>query len=91
MTLSEVARNFFNSDESAAKYAGTSNLQFMTRLYTNILHRTPDPAGLAYWVDVLDRGASRAEVLKDISGSAENVAGTQAETRNGIAFIPYRP
>lgn len=91
LTLSEVARNFFNSDESAAKYANTSNLQFMTRLYTNILHRTPDPAGLAYWVDVLDRGASRAEVLKDISGSAENVAGTQADTRNGIAFLAYRP
>lgn len=92
LSLYQVAQNFFNSAEFAAKYANTSHSQFITLLYANVLHRAPDAGGLAYWIDILERGLSdRITVLTNFSESQENRDGTQAVTQNGIAYIPYRP
>lgn len=90
LTLQQVAQNFANSAEFAAKYANTSNSQFITLLYQNVLHRAPEAGGFAYWLDVLDRNLdSRVNVLVNFSDSQENRDGTATALRNGIAFQPF--
>lgn len=56
-TLEEMATLFVDQDETRATYPeGTSNLDFATSVYSNVLGRIPDQLGLDFWVGVLDQG-----------------------------------
>ncbi|MFY0679568.1 MAG: DUF4214 domain-containing protein, partial [Thalassovita sp.] len=60
----DVVRGFVASPAFQTDYGGLDNTDFVTLLYTNILGRTPDAAGLAEKVARLDSGGSReAEVV----------------------------
>ena len=69
-SLEEIANLFLDQDETRETYAADiSNLQFATQVYENVLGRTPDAGGLAFWQGQLDdgnigRGAFILEVLK---------------------------
>lgn len=53
--------------------AGGSHTGWVTELYRRLLTREPEPAGLAYWVDLLDRSAaSRQQVVLGFVQSDEN-------------------
>lgn len=52
----DLIDSFGNSAESRAMYGG-DNQAFLTAIYANALGRQPDAAGLAYWLDLLNRGA----------------------------------
>lgn len=80
-----IAASFAASAEFGALYgAAVSDTQFVTLLYDNALGRTPDSAGLAYWVSALGGGSSRADVLLSFSESAENQAQVASAIQNGI-------
>jgi len=82
-TLQQVATGFVNSPEFQATYGATTNRQFVTLLYNNVLDRAPDAGGLAGWINQLDSGAmTRAEVVIGFSESPEFRANTQAGTLN---------
>jgi hypothetical protein len=58
LTLEEMAALFGPQNETRAAYPeGTSNNEFATTVYTNVLGRTPDQGGIDFWVGQLDRGA----------------------------------
>lgn len=60
----EIGRAFLNSPEFVQQYAGLDNSAFVDFLYKNALHRMPDAAGKAGWLQQLESGAmDRAEVL----------------------------
>ncbi|MBY0243574.1 MAG: DUF4214 domain-containing protein [Burkholderiaceae bacterium] len=62
----------------------------VSKFYLNVLHRPAEPAGLAYWTDVLDRKlATPAAVLAMISDSPENQAALAPLIGNGFAYTPY--
>lgn len=84
-----LAREFVRSDEFRQLYgAAPSNSELLSRYYKNMLHRQPDAAGFAYWLDKLDSGAiSPAAMLAYFSDSAENKAQVQAAIRSGI-WVP---
>lgn len=85
--VSAVAQGFIDSQEYRNAYGSNlSNLELVTRYYTNILDRAPEEAGLKFWVDKLDSGISRADVLAGISESAENISGSAALIANGFAY-----
>lgn len=69
-TLDEIANLFLDQDETRDTYAADiSNLEFASQVYENVLGRTPDAAGLAFWQAELDsgrvgKGAFILEVLK---------------------------
>ena len=68
----------------------TSNTALVTKYYTNILERTPDAGGLAFWAGQLDSGrASTAQVLEAISDSPENIAAVAPLIANGFEYVPY--
>ncbi|HEY2154228.1 MAG TPA: Ig-like domain repeat protein, partial [Isosphaeraceae bacterium] len=53
--------------------ADQGGMAFVTTLYEEILGRGPDPAGLAFWVQVLDRGVTPATVAVAFWNSPEHV------------------
>lgn len=64
MSLTEVAKSFFVQPESLAAFPETmSTTQFVWQIYHNALGRTPDAAGLAYWVGDLDSGAQSRDAF----------------------------
>lgn len=71
-SLEVAVTGFVNSAEFLSTYGATNNTQFVTLLYSNVLDRVPDSAGLAHWVGQLNSGAmTRAQVVLGFSESAE--------------------
>ncbi len=87
MGLEEVASNFIGSVEFQNTYGGLNNGQFVTQIYQNVLHRAPDPGGLAFWQGQLDNGIwTRAVVLTGFSESVENQANVIGVIADGAAY-----
>lgn len=61
-TLDEMARLFAPQNETKLTYPeGTTNADFITAIYNNVLGRDPDTDGFAFWLEVLDTGARPRE------------------------------
>ncbi|MEP1943694.1 MAG: DUF4214 domain-containing protein, partial [Sulfitobacter sp.] len=58
--LESVAAGFVNSAEFQRDYGSTTDTQFVTLLYNNVLGRAPDTGGLQGWLDALQGGGYRA-------------------------------
>lgn len=69
--VTSIASAFLASSEYQSKMGGASDATFVQSLYQNMLGRSADAAGLAYWESTLADGASRASVAVSIVGSAE--------------------
>lgn len=71
-TLVRTADQFATSSEFARKYGSLTNRQFVTRIYTDVLGRPADQAGVDYWTRQLDlRRRSRGSVMVGFSESSE--------------------
>ncbi|MFZ6777672.1 DUF4214 domain-containing protein [Undibacterium sp. Ji83W] len=89
-TLNQVAASFVISAEFKQLYgANISDNAFLTALYSNVLHRTPDQAGFDYWNGQVSKGMTRADILASFSESTENQVQVIAKIQNGIDFIPF--
>ena len=64
-----AARGFLFSDEFLNK--GVSNEEFVATLYRTFFNREPDQAGFNAWVDVLNSGTSKQEVIEGFINSTE--------------------
>lgn len=72
-TLQDAAREFAGSAEFASLYgAQASDADYLGHLYQNVLHRSPDAGGYAFWLDALQHGVTRDMVLTEFAQSAEN-------------------
>lgn len=75
--LVEVSEFFARSPEFINRYGALGNGAFVDLVYRNVLERTADPSGRAYWLAALDRGTStRGEVMVGFSESPEFVRKT---------------
>ena len=91
MSYSDVAKNFVTSTEFKTAFGGSnpSVNTLVTKLYNNVLNRTPDAGGLAFWQDKLNTGWSTADVLGYFSTSAENVTNVTPLIANGIQYQQF--
>ena len=90
MDITQVAQNFINSAEFASLYgADPSNTVFVTKLYNNVLHRTPDADGLNYWLGSFANGLTRAGMLAYFSESDENQDQVAVQIANGFDYVPW--
>jgi hypothetical protein len=89
MSQLEVAARFVDSDEFRALYGiNPTNAEFLTRLYSNVLHRAPDTGGYAWWLVELDAGRyNKVTALAGFSESPENQAGVLNAIINGIDLL----
>ena len=60
----EVAHGFFDSDEFISM--DLSDVDFITVCYNVLLDRDPDPAGLAYWLQLLESGEKTRDGVIDM-------------------------
>jgi hypothetical protein len=59
----------------------------VAQLYANVLHRTPDEAGLAFWVNHLQAATmTQAQTLAAFSESAENQAALIGVIVHGMVY-----
>lgn len=87
-TMNQVAHDFLHSAEFQSSGADiNSNVAFVDFLYKQVLHRTADAGGRAYWINALEGGYTRPDVLLQFSESAEHrtltaglIAGGYVET-----------
>ncbi|MBK7001870.1 MAG: DUF4214 domain-containing protein [Rhodoferax sp.] len=87
-SLEDVAAGFVDSAEFKTLYGTSpSNTAFVTRLYNNVLGRTPEQGGLDYWVGEMNKnGKSQRAVFAAFSESPEN----QANVLNNVLYgKPY--
>jgi Ca2+-binding RTX toxin-like protein len=83
-SLDQVTSGFVNSAEFHNIYGTTDNTQFVTLLYNNVLHRAPDPNGLAGWVNLMNTGATRSAVVDGFSESVELINASSAALANYV-------
>ena len=73
VTYAVSAQEFSSSQEFKNRYgANTTDTQYITTLYNNVLERSPDKAGLANYQNLLANGKTRGALLLDFSESPEN-------------------
>ena len=73
------------SPEFTQKYgANPSNTAYVTALYTNVLGRAPDTAGLNFWIGNANRGEARDQLLVDFATSGENATLIGSHVSNGF-------
>lgn len=87
-SLGDAAGGFLDSTEFKTLYGDPiTDDAYLTALYNNVLNRTPDADGLAYWTNVLGSGQdSRAGVLVGFSESTENKANVASQINSGISY-----
>ncbi len=71
-SLTRIADFFAGSSEFTAKYGSLTNRAFVTLIYTDVLGRAADPAGVDFWTGQLDKGRrTRGGVMVGFSESNE--------------------
>ncbi|WP_297840720.1 DUF4214 domain-containing protein, partial [Pseudomonas sp.] len=78
ITLNQIAQNWMESQPEAQIYypTGQTTAIFIQQIYTNVLNRTADTAGLDYWTTQLNSGAVDREtfVAAVINGAKANTS-----------------
>ncbi|MFC0351156.1 DUF4214 domain-containing protein [Undibacterium danionis] len=65
-TLKQITNAFYASSEYAP-YISQSSLDFIQGLYKNTFNRAGEDAGVAYWLDQLNHGQTRADVISSFA------------------------
>lgn len=87
-SLLEVSESFLASAEFKSIYGDDPSAnEFVDRLYTNVLGRAGEDAGIAYWTNEITGGArSFSNVLASFSESPENIMGVQPAIADGFWY-----
>jgi len=62
------------AEYESGQYAGLGDDAFVRAVYTNVLERTADAPGLAFWTDALAKGLPRSEMLAAVALGQEHKA-----------------
>ena len=92
MDVVAVAARFIDSSEFRSIYGqNPTDAEFLTKVYSNVLARTPDAAGLDWWVNEMKTNPTKTwqKVLADFSESTENQANVASLIANGIEYVPW--
>ena len=89
VSLPTVSSAFIASAEFKTLYGSNpTNELFVSKLYDNVLHRTPDIGGYNYWVGLLNTNKiDNISTLINFSESTENQAGVIGVIQNGIELL----
>ena len=83
-SMADVALGFVQSNEFRQLNPSGDTPSMLNNYYKNVLHRSADATGMAYWSQAAANGLSNHEILMAFAESNENMANTAAATKNGI-------
>jgi hypothetical protein len=86
-SIKTIANGFATSSEFKTNFGGGSDSQFVTLVYTNVLDRQPDAAGLAHWVDKMKAGTTRGEMMTNFSESSEGTRKMRGEVDTVLVIL----
>lgn len=86
--LLTASNSFVDSPEFRSTYGDLDATEFVTLVYDNVLRRSPDQSGLEHWVNAIDNGLSRGEVMLGFSESAEFIDRTNTSTPVAETRLP---
>ncbi len=90
LSLEEISQSFFDQPETQELYGDdTSTEDFVTNVYNNVLDRSPDDAGLQYWVNELESGNidDSTFILAIVNAAKEHPEDAQTlETKTNIGL-----
>lgn len=80
-SLAQVAQDMFNVDAARAYYPSfLTNDEIVAAFYVNVLGRTADAEGQAYWVGEMNKsGATKGSVITDMINAVVNYTGTDGD------------
>lgn len=84
-TIASVATGFTLSNEYKATYGGLSTSDLVEKVYNNVLGRTPDAEGKAFWVAALASGKVTADTL--VATIVTNLGALDQATINNKVFV----
>ena len=89
--VTNIAQGFVNSAEFTAKYGtNPSNATYIDKLYQNVLGRSGDSGGIAYWNQQLDNGSvSKAAALAAFATLPEGASNVASLIANGIPYTEF--
>jgi hypothetical protein len=92
MDMVEVAARFIDSPEFRTLYGqNPSHADFLTKVYSNVLGRTPDQGGYSWWLNELNTNTTKtkAKVLADFAESQENKDSVATLIGTGIQYTEF--
>ena len=78
--LGDISNQFATSPEFAIRYGTLDDGEFIDLVYQNVMDREPDANGKAYWLDRLDVGLYRGQLMTSFSDSREYTARSWGQT-----------
>ncbi len=74
-----ISDYFAVSEEFGNTYGDLSDEDFIKLVYQNVLDRDADAEGLGYWLELMNSGMSRGELMTNFSESVENIRNVQPQ------------
>jgi hypothetical protein len=71
LSLVDLSNRFATAPEFVSRYGNVTNRQFIELVYSNVLGRAGEAAGVNFWTAELDKGVSRGEMMVQFSESPE--------------------
>ena len=87
MSIRTIANGFAKSNEFRTNFGGGTDSQFVTLVYTNVLDRQPDAAGLSHWVAKMQAGTTRGEMMTNFSESSEGIRKMRGEVDTVLVIL----
>lgn len=96
-TFAQVAQDMFNTDPARAYYPKfATNEEIIATFYKNVLGRTADAEGLAFWTKELDAAKTEGDVFAKLINNVVNYTGndpaglvSQALLKNKVEVAQY--
>ncbi len=85
-SMLDITRSFLVSSEFL-DVAPSDDTAFLTNLYEEILDRVPDAPGLAYWVNQMNLGMEKADVITGFLTSSELKANTSGSVAIDLFYL----
>ncbi|MFC0132783.1 hypothetical protein CR105_13200 [Massilia eurypsychrophila] len=73
-TVAQIGAVFAGAPEFRSLHGAVDDSAFLDLLYQQAFNRVPDPAGKAYFLDLMARGVSRGELVVNFSNAEEMTA-----------------
>ncbi|SHF53414.1 Cysteine-rich secretory protein family protein [Lampropedia hyalina DSM 16112] len=86
-SLQAISQQFAQSVEFVQTYGNLNDAEFVDLVYRNVLGRAPEPQGNVFWLQALQQGLLRGQVMTQFSESDEYRQRTAASVQVSMMYM----